>query len=66
MRTALLVLGVAMIAVGGVWTLQGVGLLGGSFMTGQSFWTGAGLLTLLAGAVVCVIGRRGRTSGGSG
>ena len=34
MRKALLGLGIVMIAVGGVWTLQGIGLLGGSFMTG--------------------------------
>jgi hypothetical protein len=65
LRKALLGLGIAMVAVGGVWTLQGIGLLGGSFMTGQSFWTAAGLLTLLAGAIVCVIGLRGRTPGAS-
>jgi hypothetical protein len=55
-----------MIALGAIWTLQGVGLLGGSFMTGQSFWTGAGLLTLLAGVVVWVVSLRGRAPGGSG
>ena len=38
MRYVLLILGGLMILVGGVWLLQGIGVLPGSFMTGQVFW----------------------------
>lgn len=36
MRQLLIGIGVVMILLGGIWTLQGVGLLPGSFMAGQS------------------------------
>jgi hypothetical protein len=39
--------------IGGVWVLQGVGLLPGSFMTGDAFWAGAGL-ALIAAAIASV------------
>lgn len=58
MRQLLIGLGVVMILLGGLWTLQGVGLLPGSFMTGQSFWATVGLLLLIAGVVLCIIGAR--------
>jgi len=51
-----------MILLGGLWTLQGVGIIGGSFMTGQSFWTTIGLLLLMVGAVLCYLGLRHRRS----
>ena len=44
--------------MGGVWTLQGIGVLPGSFMTGQTFWAVAGLLTLVAGAALCYAATR--------
>ena len=53
MRWALMIAGGLMVVAGGVWTLQGVGVLPGSFMTGQTFWAVAGLLTLVAGAALC-------------
>ena len=37
MRYVLLILGGLMILMGGVWLLQGIGILPGSFMTGQVF-----------------------------
>ncbi len=49
MRTLILGIGVLAILVGGVWILQGTGLLPGSFMTGQRMW-------LVIGIVVAVIG----------
>ncbi len=58
MRWVLLILGGLMVLIGGVWTLQGVGVLPGSFMTGQTFWAVAGLLTLVAGAVLCYAATR--------
>jgi hypothetical protein len=64
MRWVLVIVGGLMVLMGGVWTLQGIGLLPGSFMTGQTFWAVAGLLTLVAGAALCYaatrLGSRGR------
>ena len=53
MRWVLLILGGLMVLMGGVWTLQGIGILPGSFMSGQTFWAMASLLTLVAGAALC-------------
>src|SRR4028119_2034795 len=44
MRWVLLILGGLMVLMGGVWTLQGIGILPGSFMSGQTVWAGAGLV----------------------
>ena len=44
--------------MGGVWTLQGVGILPGSYMTGQTFWAVVGLLLLIAGATLCYAATR--------
>lgn len=49
MRTLSLSIGVLAILVGGVWILQGAGVIPGSFMTGQRLW-------LVIGIVVAVIG----------
>ena len=58
MRWVLVILGGLMVLMGGVWTLQGVGVLPGSFMTGQTFWAVAGLLTIVAGAALCYAATR--------
>ena len=58
MRWVLLVVGGVAVLTGGVWTLQGVGILPGSFMTGQAFWAVAGLLTLVAGGALVYAGAR--------
>jgi hypothetical protein len=58
MRFVLIVLGGLMILVGGVWTLQGLGILPGSFMTGQTFWAVAGALTLVVGGILAFAGFR--------
>ncbi len=42
-------LGIIALVTGGVWILQGVGILPGSFMSGQSTW-------LLIGLVVTAVG----------
>lgn len=47
-----------MVLVGGVWTLQGVGVLQGSYMTGQTFWVVLGLLALVVGAALCYAATR--------
>jgi hypothetical protein len=58
MRKVLLGVGVVLILLGGLWTLQGVGILGGSAMSGQSFWAIVGALLLLIGVVLCYVGLR--------
>jgi hypothetical protein len=58
MKWAWLVVGVVLILVGGVWTLQGLGTIGGSFMTGSKFWLAVGLLVTLAGVAGAATGLR--------
>jgi hypothetical protein len=58
MRYVLVVVGALMALMGGVWMLQGVGILPGSFMTGQAFWAAVGALMLVAGAVLVFAGLR--------
>jgi hypothetical protein len=53
-----LILGGLMIVVGGVWLLQGIGVLPGSFMTGQSFWAIIGGLVLAVGIAMCYVSLR--------
>jgi hypothetical protein len=50
--------GIILILLGGLWLLQGVGIIGGSVMTGQSFWAIVGGLLLVVGAVLCYLGLR--------
>lgn len=56
-----LILGVLLIAMGALWTLQGVGVVGGSAMTGVALWAVVGPLVLLAGIWLVVRSRRSRT-----
>ena len=41
--------GVLLIAVGALWTLQGLGVVGGSPMTGVTLWVVVGPLVVVAG-----------------
>jgi hypothetical protein len=58
MRYVLLILGGLMFLMGGVWLLQGVGLLPGSFMTGQLFWAVMGAVLLAVGGLLVLVGFR--------
>jgi hypothetical protein len=49
MRWVLLVIGVLMVAIGVVWTLQGFNILGGSFMSGQRGYAVLGLVVGVIG-----------------
>ncbi len=49
MRARLMILGVILLLLGGLWFLQGINVLPGSFMTGSRFWA-------VTGAVVAIIG----------
>jgi hypothetical protein len=43
------ILGAVLVVVGGVWTLQGIGVLGGSVMSGVALWAIVGPLVMLLG-----------------
>jgi hypothetical protein len=58
MRSVLLIVGGLMILMGGVWLLQGIGILPGSFMTGQMFWAVMGALLLVVGGLLVIVGFR--------
>ncbi|MER6583132.1 hypothetical protein AB0C33_27060 [Nonomuraea sp. NPDC048881] len=58
----LIVVGVLLALVGGLWALQGLGVVGGSVMTGDTAWAVIGPVVLLVGVAVVVIGLRLRRS----
>jgi hypothetical protein len=61
MRSWLVVmLGILMLLVGGIWTLQGLDVLGGSAMTGDRTWAVVGPVVALVGLVVVAVGLRSR------
>ncbi|MBZ9675201.1 hypothetical protein [Mesorhizobium sp. ES1-1] len=49
MRLTKNLLALIVLAIGALWALQGIGVVGGSFMTGQSQWLYIGLFTMLVG-----------------
>lgn len=58
MSYLLLLAGGILAFLGGVWLLQGVGVLPGSFMTGQAFWAIMGAVVLVAGGILIFAGLR--------
>ena len=60
MRKALVGVGIVLILLGGLWLLQGIGILGGSVMTGQTFWAIVGAILLIVGIVLSALGVRPR------
>jgi hypothetical protein len=60
MRWTLLVAGLLLVAVGGVWIFQGAGVLKGSFMTGDRLWLWIGVGAVVLGIPVFVRGLRSR------
>jgi hypothetical protein len=52
------VVGVLLVLLGGLWTLQGVGVVGGSFMTGSRLWLVIGLFLVVAGVALLLRLRR--------
>lgn len=49
MKIALNIVGVILLLIGGLWTLQGANVLAGSAMSGQSQWLVIGIVAILAG-----------------
>ena len=60
MRVTLNVVGVVLVAVGGIWFLQGINVLPGSFMTGQIRWAVYGGIAVAAGVSLLLIAKRRR------
>ncbi|TMF95002.1 MAG: hypothetical protein E6I10_10590 [Chloroflexi bacterium] len=58
MRVASLILGVIAIFAGGVWILQGSGVMPGSFMTGQRMWLVIGIIVAIVGLALAYNGIR--------
>jgi len=52
------VLGLIALLTGGVWILQGIGILPGSFMTGQRMWLLIGIVVALVGLALAYNGLR--------
>jgi hypothetical protein len=61
-RWILVVVGVLLVLIGGVWFFQGIGILLGSVMTSQPFWAIAGAVVVIIGLVLCFFGLRRRTT----
>jgi hypothetical protein len=59
----LLIAGVLLVVVGGVWTLQGVGVIGGSVMSGVTVWAVVGPIVVLVGIYLFWRGLRRRRDG---
>ncbi|MER8365057.1 hypothetical protein [Mesorhizobium sp. M0306] len=60
MRLIKNLLALIVLAIGMLWTLQGIGFIGGSFMTGQSQWLYVGIVTVLVGLVGLAWANRSR------
>ena len=52
-------LGALLLAIGAIWTLQGLGYLKGSSMTGNSFWAIVGPIVAAAGVSLVYVALRG-------
>jgi len=52
------VLGALLVVVGGVWTLQGLNVMGGSAMSGVTLWAVIGPIVALGGLALAVVGAR--------
>ena len=60
MKIVLNIMGALLVLAGGVWFLQGVGVLPGSFMSGQTRWAVRGVLAVVAGIVLLITANRKR------
>jgi hypothetical protein len=54
------VVGVVLIIAGGIWSLQGFGVIGGSFMSGDSIWAIIGPIVTVIGLGMAFAGLRRR------
>ena len=66
MKSGLVVLGVVLVLMGGVFTVQGLGYLAGSPMTGVTLWAIVGPILAVVGIVLIVVAARTGRSDHSG
>ena len=59
MKVTFKIVGFVLVAFGGIWFLQGIGVLPGSFMTGQIRWSVYGGIAVAAGISILVALRGG-------
>lgn len=57
----LLIVGVVVTAIGLLWTLQGLDVLGGSVMSGNRLWAVIGPVVAVIGLVLAGLGLRARS-----
>ena len=57
-RIILLAFGILALVTGGIWVVQGIGVLPGSFMTGQGLWAVIGVVTAIVGLFLIAFARR--------
>ncbi|MFJ3404194.1 hypothetical protein [Promicromonospora sp. NPDC090134] len=61
MKSGLIVLGIVLVVMGCVFTLQGLGYLAGSAMTGVTLWAIVGPILVVVGIILIIqAARRGR------
>jgi hypothetical protein len=60
MKILLRIVGAILILMGGVWFLQGIGVLPGSFMSGQMRWAVNGGIAVAVGVLLVVLSSRRR------
>jgi hypothetical protein len=59
-KPVVFVIGVVVVLLGLLFTLQGAGVIAGSAMSGTTFWTVAGPVIIVVGLAVAGVGLRGR------
>ena len=57
-RPVAVVVGVLLVLVGALWTLQGLGYVGGSAMSGVTLWAVVGPIVVVVGVLVALWGAR--------
>lgn len=57
-KRVLAVVGLVLVAMGLLWTGQGLGFIGGSFMSGSTTWAVIGPITAVVGASMVWVSRR--------
>ncbi len=57
MKVALVIVGIVLVLLGGVWVLQGTNVLTGSaVMSGHSLWTIIGAIVAVVGIILLLVG----------
>lgn len=54
MRIAGNIVGIILVLIGGLWTLQGSNILAGSAMSGQSMWLWIGVVAAIVGIALLI------------